>query len=324
MLTFSSLHLAGLAVEEVVPLLGGELRDGHIERARLGRRCARTTRRRCSRGRDGALGQGLALVEQLRQVDVGHRAHAVAARAHAAGDGVGLLLHLAVAALDGDRPAGLHRGDVERVRLRRPDVRLAELAEQDPQHRVGVGGGADGGARVGAHPFLVDDDRRGQALQHIDVRPGQGRHEPLHEGAVGLVDEPLRLRGDRGEDQRALAGAGDAGEHGEPALGQLDGDVLQVVLPRPGDPDQVVAVGRRLRHVRPRGTVHGISIRRGSRRVCGLAHRASLSRGRGAWARANSVGRVWMMDGGEPTGCNECECRGHVPSSLRPPNARGR
>src|SRR5918994_2760929 len=36
------------------------------------------------------------------------------------------------------------------------------------------------------------------------VGPRQRRHEALHEGAVSLVDQPLRLRGDRAEHQRAL------------------------------------------------------------------------------------------------------------------------
>src|SRR3712207_8173598 len=58
-----------------------------------------------------------------------------------------------------------------------------------------------------------------------------------------LVDQPLRLRGDRAEHQRALAGAGHAGEHGQPPLGDLDADVLEVVRARAMDADQVVAVG---------------------------------------------------------------------------------
>jgi hypothetical protein len=41
---------------------------------------------------------------------------------------------------------------------------------------------------------------------------------------------PLRLGGDGVEHQRALARAGDAGEHRQPALRDLDGDVFQVVL----------------------------------------------------------------------------------------------
>src|SRR3954447_25901710 len=40
---------------------------------------------------------------------------------------------------------------------------------------------------------------------------GKLRHKPLHEAAVGLVAQPLRLRADRAEHQGALAGAGDAG-----------------------------------------------------------------------------------------------------------------
>ena len=124
-------------------------------------------------------------------------------------------------------------------------MRLPEPAEQDAQHRVGVGRGADGGPRVRAHPLLVDDDRRRQALQEIDLGPRQRRHEALHERAVGLVDQPLRLRGDRAEHQRALARAGDAGEHRQPALRDLDADVLEVVHARALHADQVVAVGTR-------------------------------------------------------------------------------
>ncbi len=147
------------------------------------------------------------------------------------------------AALDGDRARAADRGDVERERLGRADVRLPEPAEQDAQHRVGVGGGADGGAGVGAHPLLVDDDRGRQPVEDVDVGPRQRRHEALHEGAVGLVDQPLRLRGDRAEHQRALARAGDAGEHRQPALRDLDADVLEVVHARAVHADQVVAVG---------------------------------------------------------------------------------
>ena len=140
-------------------------------------------------------------------------------------------------------PARLDRGDVERERVGRADVRLPEPAEEDAQHRVGVGGGADGGAGVGAHPLLVDDDRGRQPVEHVDLGPRQRRHEALHEGAVGLVDQPLRLRGDRAEHQRALARAGDAGEHRQPALRDLDADVLEVVHARAVHADQVVAVG---------------------------------------------------------------------------------
>ena len=142
-------------------------------------------------------------------------------------------------------------------------MRLPESAEEDAQHRVGVGGGADRGAGVGTHPLLVDDDRGRQPVEYVDLGPGQRRHEALHEGAVGLVDHPLRLRGDRAEHQRALARARDAGEHRQPALRDLDADVGEVVHARAVHADQIVAVGnvqrRRLR-VRPRGLAHRVSI----------------------------------------------------------------
>ena len=70
-------------------------------------------------------------------------------------------------------------------------MRLAEPAEEDAQHRARVGGGTDGGASVGAHPLLVDDDRGSQTFEHIDLGPRLRRHEALHEGAVGLVDQAL-------------------------------------------------------------------------------------------------------------------------------------
>ena len=122
-------------------------------------------------------------------------------------------------------------------------MRLPEPAEEDAEHGVGVGGGADRGAGVGAHPLLVDDDRGRQSLEDVDLGPRQRRHETLHEGAVGLVDQPLRLRGDRAEHQGGLARAGDAGEHRQPALGDLDAEVLEVVLARAVHADQIVAVG---------------------------------------------------------------------------------
>jgi hypothetical protein len=85
---------------------------------------------------------------------------------------------LAPPLLDGDRAGSADRGHVERERLGRADVRLPKPAEQDAQHGVGVGGGADRRADVGAHPLLVDDDRRGQALEHVDVGPGQVGMKP--------------------------------------------------------------------------------------------------------------------------------------------------
>ena len=241
------LDLRGLLVEEVVELLLGELLDRlvHVE-AEAGEDPAVPAVHAVAGDHQGALAERLLLVVEGGEVEVGDRPHPLAAGAHAAEvDHVAhdVLLHPAARLLRAHHAARLARRDVERERRRRPDVGLADPAEQDAQHRVGVGGGADGGARVGAHPLLVDDDRRGQPLQQVDLRPRQVRHEALHERAVGLVDHPLRLGSDGAEHQRALAGAGDPGEGREPPLGQLDADVLEVVLARTLHADQVVAVG---------------------------------------------------------------------------------
>src|SRR6201999_481190 len=166
------------------------------------------------------------------------------ARAHPPDDvEFAALLDGAAAALHRDRTGSAYRGDVERKRLRRADVRLPESAEQDAQHRTRIGRRADGRARVGTHSLLIHDDRCGEALQDVDLRSRLIRHEALDEGAVGLVDQPLRFRGDRVEHQRALAGARDPGEYREPALRKLDVDVLEIVLACSVYTDQIVAVG---------------------------------------------------------------------------------
>ncbi len=122
-------------------------------------------------------------------------------------------------------------------------MRGSQATEQDPQHRVDIGHGAEGGPRVGPEPFLIDDDRGGQAFENVDVGPTDIGHEPLHERAVGFVDHALRLGGDGAEHERTLARPRHPGEHRQPTFGQFDVDVLEVVLTRSEHPDGVVRVG---------------------------------------------------------------------------------
>src|SRR5690606_18954156 len=167
---------------------------------------------------DRALVERQLPVDQLVHVDVGDVAQSLAGRAHAL------------------------RG-VEAEGVGGADVRGGDAAEHQPQHRVRVGGGADGGAGVGAHPFLVDDDGRAQVVQGVDVGAVQRRHEALDERRVGLVDQPPGLGGDGVEDQRRLAGAGHAGEHAQPPLRDVERDPGQVVLAGAAYLDVVVTVG---------------------------------------------------------------------------------
>jgi hypothetical protein len=58
------------------------------------------------------------------------------------------------------------------------------------------------------------------------------RHELLHEGRVGLVDKALAFRRDGAEYKRGLARTRDAGEDRDLALGDVERDVLEIVLAR--------------------------------------------------------------------------------------------
>src|SRR5690606_18315910 len=110
--------------------------------------------------RERALVEREVLVEQGRVVELGDRSPALTGRAHAAGDReLPALLRRHAALLEGDGTGTTDRGDVEAERLGRTDVRFAEAAEEDAQQGADVGGGADRRSRVGAHAFLIDDDR---------------------------------------------------------------------------------------------------------------------------------------------------------------------
>ncbi len=210
-------------VQERLPLLGRVVREplGGVEAAGLRVHAPAPGVHGEVRERDRALVQGLRAVDHRVDVDGGDPAHALARRAHA------------LRVVEREEAGGAH-------------VRLAEPAVDEPQHGVGVRRGADGGPRVRAHPLLVDEDGGAQVAQRVDVGAADVRHQGLQERRVGLVDQPLRLRRDRAEHERGLAGARDAGEDGDRALGDVHGDVAQVVLARAADLD-VIQVG----HVHP-------------------------------------------------------------------------
>ena len=136
-------------------------------------------------------------------------------------------------------------------------VLLAGAGEQQAQVVVDLGDRADGGARVAVGGLLVDRDRRGEPLDEVDA------------GLVHLPEELPRIAGERldvaplplGEDgvegQGALAGAGQAGEHHQLVAGDVDVDVLEVVLARTTDDQGISHPGILGAHTDLRTVVRG-------------------------------------------------------------------
>mgnify|MGYP001041358484 CR=1 FL=1 len=195
------------------------------------------------RREDRSVVEGLRLVHDERLVDRSGFPAAFTRRAHATGDLEALRLGLAALLVHDDRALAAHGGHVERERLRGAHVGIGESREEDAQQGAHVGDGADRRAGVGRHALLGDDDRRGDALEGVDLRARQCGHEGLDEGGVRLVDEALALSRDRVEHQARLPGSGDSGEYGHPPLRDVDVDALEVVDVGPADRDDLVVVG---------------------------------------------------------------------------------
>ena len=116
-------------------------------------------------------------------------------------------------------------------------VRRADRGVEQAQVVVDLGDGADGGAWAAAGGLLLDGDGGAKAFDGVDV------------GALDLVEElagvgrerfdiaALALGVDGVEGERALAGAGETGDHGERVAGDAHVDVAQVMLARPSHRD---------------------------------------------------------------------------------------
>ena len=116
-------------------------------------------------------------------------------------------------------------------------VNAADLRVEQPQVVVDLGRGADRGARGPDRVLLLQGHGRADLLDTIDV----GAIDPIEEhprvGRQRLDVAPLPLGEERVEGQGGFAGAGDAGDDGEPIVGNLEGDVLEVVLAGSLDPE---------------------------------------------------------------------------------------
>ena len=109
-------------------------------------------------------------------------------------------------------------------------VHPADPREEEAQVVVDLGDGANRRARVLARPLLIDADRRGQAVDLVDVGLLHLPQELPRVGAQRLHVAALPLRVDRVEGEAALAGARQSGDHDQPVARHLHVQVLEVVL----------------------------------------------------------------------------------------------
>ncbi len=98
-------------------------------------------------------------------------------------------------------------------------VRAAGAGVEQPQVVVDLGDRADGRARVLRGRLLVDGDRRGQALDEVDVGLVHLAEELPRVGRERLDVAPLALGEDGVEREARLPGAGQSGEHDQGVAG---------------------------------------------------------------------------------------------------------
>ncbi len=117
--------------------------------------------------------------------------------------------------------------------------RVADPRPEQPQVVVDLGHRADGRARVPRGGLLVDRDRRREPLDRVDVGLLHQPEELPRVRRQRLDITALPLGVDRVEGEARLARAGQPGDHDQRVAGQLQGHVLEVVLPSSGDDDLV-------------------------------------------------------------------------------------
>ena len=97
---------------------------------------------------------------------------------------------------------------------------------------------SDGGARRADHRVLVDCDRGRHALDRAHLRAVHAVEELARIGREGLDVAALPLGVERVEDERALARPGEPRHHREGSDGNVEVEVLEVVLLGPADADR--------------------------------------------------------------------------------------
>src|SRR5882762_8344930 len=109
-------------------------------------------------------------------------------------------------------------------------VLLADRRVEDAQVVVDLGDGAHGGPRVVGRRLLLDGDGGRQSADDVVVRLLHLAEELPGVGGERLHVPPLAFRVQGVERERALPAAGNAGEHHQLLLGDLQRDALEVVL----------------------------------------------------------------------------------------------
>ncbi len=134
-----------------------------------------------------------------------------------------------------------------RLRLEREQVvgavGGADAREKKAQVVVDLGDRADGGARVVRGRLLLDRDRRGQALDQVDVRLLHELQELARVRRQRLDVAPLAFGVERVERKRRLARPGQAGDHHELVAREVEAEVLEVVRACAADANLVHAAG---------------------------------------------------------------------------------
>jgi len=136
-----------------------------------------------------------------------------------------------------DDIARRHRGDrlAALVAVLRPHT-----GEEKPEVVVYLGDGADGGAGVLGGSLLVDGDGGGEPLDLVDIGLAHAPEElsGIARERLDIPSLPLGVEGR--ERQCTLAAAADTGDDDELVLGDLEVDVLEVVLSGSEELDGIV------------------------------------------------------------------------------------
>ncbi len=117
-------------------------------------------------------------------------------------------------------------------------IRHANTRPEEPHIIVDLGDGADGRARIARGGFLLDGNRRRQAVDLIDVRLLHHLQELARVSREALDIAALAFGVDGVEGERGFAGAGQPGEHHQPVARNVEIDVFKVVLAGAADRDQ--------------------------------------------------------------------------------------